>query len=195
MIRLEKAISMFEISKQFNKNLNCNKHQTIEIDSVVVTSGVFRGVKSISGYLQYVQQSLEKICCQKTMVIFSQHHRDAFQVKKNDVVAVKLTLRKLKKWMFLQKLFFYFFANIKYKKRFDDTSFDSNANYSFGIESMNNFLDTDKKQKIIPFGCNVNIVFRSNVFFSGEKKKQYVEKCRRIRSEYLKKIFYPFFSF
>ncbi|XBC38114.1 MAG: 50S ribosomal protein L5 [Buchnera aphidicola (Floraphis choui)] len=126
------------------------------IDKITLNMGV--GLASIDKkYLDNAMADLAKISGQKPLVTKSRKSISSFKIRQGCPIGCKVTLRKQRKWDFLERLIVIAIPRIRDFRGLSRKSFDGKGNYSIGIREQIIFpeIDYDKIDRIR--GVNITI--------------------------------------
>ena len=119
------------------------------IEKVVVNMGVKEGAVDIK-ILEHLAHELAQITGQKPVVTRAKKSISSFKLREGAPIGLKVSLRKSRMYEFIDRLFNVAMPRIRDFRGFPVSSFDSNANYSFGIQEQFIFpeVEYDKMRKI-----------------------------------------------
>ncbi len=109
--------------------------------------------------------NINNVCNQKPVFVKCKKSISEFKIKKNDNIAIKLTLRKKNMYNFLYKVLNLSLPLIKGFDGLSSKSFDDFGNYNFGIEDyfifpeVNSMIDSSLN---FNYGLNISIVFKNS---------------------------------
>ncbi|WP_259289082.1 large ribosomal subunit protein uL5 [Candidatus Nasuia deltocephalinicola] len=108
--------------------------------------------------------NINNICNQKPVFVKCKKSISEFKIKKNDNIAIKLTLRKKNMYNFLYKILNLSLPLIKSFEGLSVKSFDNFGNYNFGIKDYSIFPEVDSTISDLNFniGLNISIVFKNS---------------------------------
>lgn len=111
--------------------------------------------------MNFFFNDLFNICFQKPLFIKSKKSISDFNLKKNDNISLKVTLRKKNMYNFLYK-----FLNISLSQinKFSGflNNFDKFGNFNFGIEDHSIFPEIIFNKLDFLVGLNINIIFKNS---------------------------------
>lgn len=112
----------------------------------------------------YLFNNINNICNQKPIFAKCKKSISEFKIKKNDNIAIKLTLRKKNMYNFLYKVLNLSLPLIKGFEGLSPKAFDVFGNYNFGIEDYSIFpeINSSIDSSEYGFGLNVSIVFKNS---------------------------------
>lgn len=145
---------------------NENPMRRPRLDKVVINMGVGEAGQRLAN----AEKLLEEITHQKTVRTFAK--KTAFDVRKGSPIGCKVTLRNMAGEEFLKTS-----LEIN-KKTLNDSCFDNNGGFSFGIEEHTDFSGMKYDPNIGIFGMDVCV---------SMKRQGYRIKDRRIQKRKLKK--------
>jgi large subunit ribosomal protein L5 len=119
------------------------------VEKLVINMGIKEGGTDIK-LLEHVAHELSQITGQKPVVTKAKKSISAFKLREGASIGLKVTLRKSRMYEFMDRLFNVAMPRIRDFRGFPASSFDSNANYSFGIQEQFIFPEAefDKMRKI-----------------------------------------------
>lgn len=141
--KYEKEVKV-ELSKEFGIK---NKMAIPRLVKVVVNMGVGDTLKN-KEMLANVINDLAFITGQKPQIRPAKISVASFGIRRGMSVGLKVTLRKEKMYVFLDKLFSIVFPRLRDFRGLSENSFDNSGNYTIGIAESSVFpeLDTSKSQ-------------------------------------------------
>ena len=105
------------------------------VEKIVINMGVKEGAADIK-LLEHVAHELSQITGQKPLVTKAKKSISAFKLREGTSIGLKVTLRKLRMYEFMDRLFNIAMPRIRDFRGFSTSSFDSQANYSLGIQEQ-----------------------------------------------------------
>ena len=119
------------------------------IEKIVINMGVKEGAEDVK-VLEHIAHELSQIAGQKPVVTRAKKSISAFKLREGAPIGLKVTLRRARMYEFMERLFNVAMPRIRDFRGFLATSFDSSANYSFGIQEQTIFpeVDYDKMKKL-----------------------------------------------
>ena len=119
------------------------------IQKIVLNMGVKEGATDIK-MLEHLAHELAQITGQKPVMTKAKKSISAFKLREGSPIGLKVTLRKARMYEFMDRLFNVAMPRIRDFRGVPTTSFDSTANYSFGIQEQFIFpeVEYDKMRKI-----------------------------------------------
>ncbi|RAM57774.1 50S ribosomal protein L5 [Candidatus Phytoplasma oryzae] len=123
--------------------------QLPKVDKIVINMGISEAVSNIK-ILDDFSEQMTLICGQRPVITKAKKSISNFKVREGMPIGLKVTLRRLKKDFFLNKLIKIVLPRIRDFRGLSNKSFDGNGNYSFGIKEQIVFpeIDLDKVKKI-----------------------------------------------
>jgi large subunit ribosomal protein L5 len=153
-------MSEFLSKDLFNKNIVPKVKESLNLKNIMQTprlkSIVVSGCYPDSNDLKKAEEEIFLITGMKPVITKAKKSVAAFKLRENTPIGVKVTLRGNAMYQFVSKLLFSL-PYIKNFMGFSSKQFDSNGNFSFGIEEQVIFkeIDYDKVDKIR--GMNITI--------------------------------------
>ena len=131
------------------------------IEKVVINMGVKEGAEDIK-ILEHLAQELAHITGQKPVIRRAKKSISSFKLREGAPIGLKVSLRRARMYEFMDRLFNVAMPRIRDFRGLPDTSFDSTANYSFGIQEQFIFpeVEYDKMRKIQ--GMDITFVMNTN---------------------------------
>ncbi len=156
-LRLEKKYQD-EIREAMQKRFNyANVMEIPRLEKVVVNMGVGEAVGNPK-ILDAAVRELEAIVGQKPVVTKSRKAISNFKLRENVKLGTKVTLRKRKMWIFLDKLFNVVLPRIRDFRGISPKQFDGRGNFSMGLKEQIIFPEIDYDKVDSVRGMNVCIV-------------------------------------
>ncbi len=112
--------------------------------------------------LEEVQKVLSNIAGQKAVFTRAKKSIAGYNVRKGDIIGVKVTLRHEKMWGFLDKLIHIVLPRTKDFKGIPGDNFDRAGNYTLGLVEYLVFTEVDPVATTKVKGLSVNITFRNS---------------------------------
>ncbi len=112
-----------------------NVMQIPKIEKIVLNQGL-GDIKDNSKSMQIAVAEMEKIAGQKAVITKAKKSVANFKVREGQQVGVKITLRGMKMWYFLDKLISIALPRVRDFKGISKKSFDGRGNYAFGIKEQ-----------------------------------------------------------
>jgi large subunit ribosomal protein L5 len=118
------------------------------VEKVVINMGVKEGAADVK-LLEHIAYELSQITGQKPVVTKAKKSIAAFKLREGTSIGLKVTLRKIRMYEFMDRLFNVAMPRIRDFRGFSLSSFDSQGNYSLGIQEQTIFpeVDFDKMKK------------------------------------------------
>ncbi len=134
-----------------------NPMQVPAVTKVVLNMGLGEAIQNIK-VLESAQEELKAISGQKPIVTRARRSIAAFKLREGMPIGCTVTLRRIRMYHFLDKLFNFALPRVRDFRGINPNSFDGRGNFSLGIKEQIIFpeIDYDKIDKIK--GLNVSIV-------------------------------------
>lgn len=118
------------------------------VEKIVINMGVKEGAADIK-LLEHVAHELSQITGQKPIVTKAKKSISAFKLREGTSIGLKVTLRKIRMYEFMDRLFNIAMPRIRDFRGFPASSFDSQGNYSLGVQEQFIFpeVEFDKMKK------------------------------------------------
>lgn len=156
-LRLEKKYQD-EIREAMQKRFNyANVMEIPRLEKVVVNMGVGEAVGNPK-ILDAAVREFEAIVGQKPVITKSRKAISNFKLRENVKLGTKVTLRKRKMWVFLDKLFNVVLPRIRDFRGISPKQFDGRGNFSMGLKEQIIFPEIDYDKVDSVRGMNVCIV-------------------------------------
>jgi len=128
-----------------------------KIEKIILNMGI-GDARENSNALKSGVEELTSIAGQKAVVTKSKKAISNFKIREGDPVGVRVTLRKVRMYEFLERFIAVASPRIRDFSGLRNKGFDKNGNYNFGIDEQIIFpeIDYDKINKVR--GLNVTIV-------------------------------------
>jgi len=112
--------------------------------------------------LKAAVQELSNIAGQKAVITKSKKAISNFKIRENDPVGIKVTLRSIKMYEFLDRFISIASPRIRDFRGLSSNGFDGRGNYNFGITEQIIFpeIDYDKVKRVS--GMNITVVTSAN---------------------------------
>jgi len=125
-----------------------NVMQVPRLQKVVVNMGVKEGKEDIK-ILEHLAGELSHIVGQKPLVTVAKKSISAFKLREGNPIGLKVTLRGLRMYEFLDRLFNIALPRIRDFRGYPASSFDGRGNYTIGIQEQMIFpeVEFDKIKK------------------------------------------------
>lgn len=118
-----------KLTEKFNYR---NPMQVPEMDKVVLNMGVGEAVGD-SKKIGYAAADLEKIAGQKPVITRARNSIASFKVREGMPIGVKVTLRKLRMYEFIDRLVTIALPRVRDFRGLSTRSFDGHGNFALGI--------------------------------------------------------------
>jgi len=128
---------------------------------VVLNIGVGAESKDASA-LEEIASALTNLAGQKAVFTKAKKAVAGFNIRKGDVIGIKVTLRHNKMWGFLDKLINIVLPRTKDFKGIDPNKFDKAGNYTFGLVEYLVFTEVDPVKINKVKGLSITITFRNS---------------------------------
>ncbi|WP_343182469.1 50S ribosomal protein L5 [Buchnera aphidicola] len=135
--------------------------QVPTLNKIVLNMGVGQATDN-KKFLEQAMNDLSVISGQKPCITKSRKSIAGFKIRKNVPLGCKVTLRKFRKWNFLNSLIKVVIPRIRDFRGFSKKSFDGRGNYNLGIREQIIFpeINYDNIDKIR--GLNISIITTAN---------------------------------
>jgi large subunit ribosomal protein L5 len=110
-----------------------NVMQTPKLDKIVLNMGVGEAVNDTKK-VKAAAADLEKIAGQKPVITHARKSIATFKVRENMPIGVKVTLRKVRMYEFLDRLVNIALPRVRDFRGLDPKAFDGRGNYAMGIK-------------------------------------------------------------
>ncbi len=139
---------------------------------VVLNIGVGAESKD-QGALEKIQKALTLIAGQKAVFTRAKKSEAGFNIRKGDIIGIRVTLRRQRMWDFLDKLINIVLPRVKDFKGLDPTKFDRAGNYTFGLVEYLVFPEVNPVEIDKVKGISIVINFKNS---DPEKSRFIMEK-------------------
>ncbi|MBN1688895.1 MAG: 50S ribosomal protein L5 [Candidatus Omnitrophica bacterium] len=148
-----------------------NFMQVPKIEKVIINIGAKEGQEDIK-LLERFSDELGAITGQKPITIRAKKSISAFKLRQGSPIGLKVTLRGMRMYEFLDRLFNIAMPRIRDFRGYSDNSFDGRGNYSLGIQEQTIFpeIKYDEVKKIK--GMDITIVTNAK---TNEEAKRLLE--------------------
>ncbi len=116
--------------------------QVPKIEKIVINSGISDAVQNPSA-VNEVRNELALITGQRPVITKAHHSIAAFKLREGMKVGVKVTLRRVKMYDFLEKLINIALPRVRDFRGLSKNSFDQQANYTLGVKEQIIFAEID----------------------------------------------------
>jgi large subunit ribosomal protein L5 len=142
-----------KMKQEFNYS---NVLEVPKIKKISINVGIGKD-KNNQAKIKKVANDLYKITGQKPRICKSKKAISGFKLVKGDIIGLSVTLRKKQMYEFLEKLLNVTLPRVRDFRGLDESSFDSNHNYTFGIKEHIIFpeISYDKIEEI--YGMQISI--------------------------------------
>ncbi|MBN1788675.1 MAG: 50S ribosomal protein L5 [Sedimentisphaerales bacterium] len=132
-----------------------------KVQKVVVSMGVGKALVD-KKFLEQAQQDLTMIVGQKPLVCRAKKSVSNFKVRQGDQTGLKVTLRGLRMYEFMDRLINLAIPRVKDFRGLSPNSFDRQGNYSIGMSEQTVFPEIDPAKVESPQGMNITFVTTAN---------------------------------
>lgn len=129
-------------------------------DKVVVNMGIGEALKD-KGVIETYSRDIEAITGQKVVPTKAKKAIADFNLRKGDVVGLKVTLRRDRMWHFIDKLINIVLPRVKDFRGTSATAFDVKGTYTLGLTELVVFPEIDASKVIKTKGLAITISFRN----------------------------------
>ena len=151
-----------EIVPEFMKKFGVKNPLAVpRIKKVVLNIGVGKEHKD-AAILEEVEKVLTQIAGQKAVFTRAKKSIAGFNVRKGDIIGVKVTLRKDRMWEFLYKFVNIVLPRVKDFKGIDPDNFDKAGNYTLGLTEYLVFPEVNPVKIKNIKGISIAIVFNNS---------------------------------
>ncbi|KAB8121975.1 MAG: 50S ribosomal protein L5 [Candidatus Phytoplasma cynodontis] len=142
--------------------------QLPKVEKIVVNMGIRESISNIKVMDDFSEQ-LTLICGQRPVITRAKKSISNFKLREGMPIGLKVTLRRVKKEFFLNKLIKVVFPRIRDFRGLSNKSFDGKGNYCFGIKEQIVFpeIDLDKVKKVQ--GMDICIVTTAKNDYDAKK--------------------------
>ncbi len=157
MIRLKEKYSTEVVPRMIEKFQYSNVNMVPKLEKVVVSMGLGEAIANPK-VLDSAVGDLKTIVGQAPVITKAKKSVAAFKLREGAKIGCKVTLRGLKMYTFLDKLFNVVLPRIRDFRGLSAKSFDGRGNYAFGLKEQIIFpeIEYDKVDKVR--GMDINIV-------------------------------------
>lgn len=143
-----------------------NVMQIPRLEKVVINMGVGEATSNPKLLLSAVSE-LESISGQKPVVTKARKAISNFKLRAGVKLGTKVTLRRRKMWVFLDKLFHVVLPRIRDFRGMSPKAFDGRGNYAMGLKEQILFPEIDYDKVAQVRGMNICIVTTANTDEEG----------------------------
>jgi len=134
-----------------------NRLAVPRLEKIVVNMGVGRAVED-KKLLDEAQAHLATVTGQRPVVTLARRPISGFKIRRGYPVGLKVTLRRLRMYEFLDRLISVVIPRVRDFRGLDPNAVDGHGNYSLGIGEMGVFPEIDLDTVTFPQGMDVTIV-------------------------------------
>ncbi len=150
-----------------------NRLAVPRIEKVVINMGVGKGAEEATR-LEGAARDLTMLAGQKTIMTKAKKSVAAFKIREGDSVGLKVTLRGLRMYEFLDRLINVVLPRIRDFRGVSTRSFDQQGNYSLGLDEQGMFPEVDLDKVQFVQGMNITIcISRGSPVASRELLSQF----------------------
>jgi large subunit ribosomal protein L5 len=117
-----------------------NPHQIPVLEKITINMGVGKAVQD-KKFIEKAVADMELIAGQKPIVTYVKNSEAGFKIRSGWPIGVKVTLRGLKMYNFLERLLYISLPLARDFRGLNPKSFDGRGNYSFGIKDQSIFRE------------------------------------------------------
>lgn len=150
-----------------------NKLALPQLEKVVISVGLAEA-KDDAGILEKVSTYLGALAGQKPIITYAKKSIAGFKVSKGQPIGMKVTLRKDKMYIFLDKLFNIVLPKVRDFRGISESSFDSQGNLNIGLKEQLIFPEVDYKSIDKVRGLAVTIATTAKIKDEGQKLLAYL---------------------
>jgi len=147
-----------ELTKQFKYK---NPMAVPKLEKIVVSMGIGRAVQD-KKFLELAKKDLTMITGQAPAVCKAKKSVSNFKVRKGDQTGLKVTLRGVRMYEFLDRLISLAIPRVRDFRGLALNSFDGRGNYSMGLTEQSVFPEIDAAKVEFQQGMNITIVTTAN---------------------------------
>lgn len=141
--------------------------QVPRLKKIVIHQGVGESVLN-KKLLDSSMEEITAIVGQKAIFCYSKHDESGFKLRKGMPIGVKVTLRRIKMYEFLERLITISLPRVRDFNGVKTSSFDDNGNYNMGITEQVIYPEINIDQ--IKKNMGMNITFTTSAKTSKEAK-------------------------
>ena len=162
-----------EIIPDFMKQFNADNPLAVP-RPVKITLNIGTGDESKDqSALEKIQKALTLLSGQKAVFTYAKKSIAGFNIRKGDIVGVRVTFRGKRMWDFLDKLINIVLPRVKDFKGISPEGFDKYGNYTLGIKEYLVFPEVNPIEIDKVKGLSITIVFKNS---SPEKSRFIMEE-------------------
>ncbi|MBU0709065.1 50S ribosomal protein L5 [Patescibacteria group bacterium] len=157
-----------QIRPELQKELNCsNYNQVPSIQKVVINTGVGRAVEN-KKELEEAVNYLKQISGQQPVTTTAKKSIAGFHLRKGMAIGCRVTLRRIRMYEFLDKLFNIVLPRTRDFRGLDLKGLDGHGNYSLGITEQTAFLEINPNEVNKILSLQITIVTSTSSDQEGE---------------------------
>src|SRR3989338_1027000 len=141
------------------------------VEKIVINMGVKEGAADIK-LLEHVAHELSQITGQKPLVTKAKKSIAAFKLREGTSIGLKVTLRKIRMYEFMDRLFNVAMPRIRDFRGYSEKSFDDRGNLSLGITEQMIFPEVEFDKVKMIHGMDVTFVTTAK---NGREGKRLLE--------------------
>ena len=154
------------LKKQYNETFASELKKELKLDNAMEVPRIKKIVVNIGigeaegdrGVIDEIAAEIANITGQRPVETLSRGAISAFQIRKGDVIGLKVTLRDARMWEFLDKIISVALPRTKDFRGLPVEAFDGSGNYTIGIEEQTVFPEIDPNAVTKLRGMEVTIV-------------------------------------
>jgi len=156
-IRKEYEEGIKPILLKNSTKLFSNPHSVPKLKKIQINRGLGLSAQNTNILKKNIEE-FEKITGQKPVIAKSKKAIAGFKIRENMELGISVTLRGEKMYMFLTKLLFFTFAQIRDFRGLSLRSFDKAGNYTLGLKEQLIFPEIDYEDIEQVYGTTITIV-------------------------------------
>ena len=145
-----------EIAPALQAEFTQNKMLTPKVEKVTISVGTGFAMKD-SKLIQNITDTISLIAGQKAVVVKSKKSVAGFNVREDNNVGVKVTLRGERMYEFIDKLCSIALPRVKDFRGLNKNGFDGHGNFNFGLDEQLMFPEVEFDNIIQTHGMNIAI--------------------------------------
>lgn len=157
----ESEVLRFDLLRKFNAS---NSYMLPRLNKIVLNMSISSVTKNKKNYNTGLLL-LELFSQQKPLVIRAKTSVSNFNLRKNSLIACKVTLRRQALFTFIFLFIHMFLPRIKNFDGFSILDFDKQCNLNLGLENFSSYLEIygilEKFESF--YGCNISFIFDSSL--------------------------------